>query len=308
MHRAHPFLNDMACRSTTFRCPLRSLCTVSYTAGGLPGATVYRRSATNSCLLPAKRCLLQASNRWATTNRQRVQTWDGSGCGHGYGCVQFCVVLFCSKCFGQGQGCAGPLPESTHHLLTVAILFNSPPPRDVLERPYTVGGEGLPPSPPGPSPRPPLPMLEADSQNFASAPLAPRGFKLQTFRPAFRGTLGGGGPRQTPPPQNRSMQLYGSTLVSYFLPNCRTCSGAKSFQTPLHQICLGVLLTRGGSTPPPPQSPPLPPPLLQFFPAQALVCQGSGIPVHFISLALQCLFICHSCRHHFPPLPLVPKP
>ena len=51
--------------------------------------------------------------------------------------------------------------------------------------------------PPWTLPRPPLPMLEADSHNFASAPLAPRGFKLQTFRPAF---LGGGGPSQTPPP------------------------------------------------------------------------------------------------------------
>ena len=49
-------------------------------------------------------------------------------------------------------------------------------------------------------------MLEADSQNFASAPSAPRGFTLKNFRPAFgHGTIGGpweeGGP-QPPPPQN----------------------------------------------------------------------------------------------------------
>ena len=50
---------------------------------------------------------------------------------------------------------------------------------------------------PPPAPRPPLPMFEADCQNFASAPSVPRGLKLQKFWPAFggdrRGTLGGGG-------------------------------------------------------------------------------------------------------------------
>ena len=61
-------------------------------------------------------------------------------------------------------------------------------------------------------PRPPLPMFEADSQIFASAPSVPRGFTLQIFRPPFggdhRGTLGGEGggvpansdPPPTPPP------------------------------------------------------------------------------------------------------------
>ena len=58
--------------------------------------------------------------------------------------------------------------------------------RDVLERPYTVGG-GPPPLPP------PLPMLEAESQNFASAPSAPTGFKPKNFRPAFGGD---GGPKE----------------------------------------------------------------------------------------------------------------
>ena len=39
------------------------------------------------------------------------------------------------------------------------------------------------PSPPplAPPPPTPLPIFEADSQNFAWAPLAPRGFKLQKF-------------------------------------------------------------------------------------------------------------------------------
>ena len=47
-------------------------------------------------------------------------------------------------------------------------------------------------------PPPPLPMFEADSHNFASVPLLPRGLKLQSFR----GTIGGpweeGGPSQPP--------------------------------------------------------------------------------------------------------------
>ena len=38
-------------------------------------------------------------------------------------------------------------------------------------------------------PLPPLPMVEADSQNIASGPSVPRGFTLQKFWPAF-----GGGP------------------------------------------------------------------------------------------------------------------
>ena len=62
----------------------------------------------------------------------------------------------------------------------------------------TAGGGGVPP-PPDPPPPPPLPMVEADSQTFASAPSVPRGLK---------GTLGGGGgvpanpppALQTPPP------------------------------------------------------------------------------------------------------------
>ena len=52
-------------------------------------------------------------------------------------------------------------------------------------------------------PPPPLPMFGTDSQNFASAPSAPRGSKLQNFRPAFGGdhrALAGGGSWPTPPP------------------------------------------------------------------------------------------------------------
>ena len=61
----------------------------------------------------------------------------------------------------------------------------------------------LPPLGP-PPPLPPLVMFEADSQNFASAPSVPRGFKFQNLWPAFggdhRGTIGGGRVRPNPPP------------------------------------------------------------------------------------------------------------
>ena len=46
--------------------------------------------------------------------------------------------------------------------------------RDVLERPYTGGGGGVAPA----CPPPPLPMFEADGQNFASAL---RGLRLKIF-------------------------------------------------------------------------------------------------------------------------------
>ena len=87
-----------------------------------------------------------------------------------------------------------------------------PPPSDVLERPYTAGGGGVPPLTPPSSlpldPLPPLPpplvMFEADSQSFASAPSVPRGFELHIFRPSFggdlKGTIGGGRVRPNPPP------------------------------------------------------------------------------------------------------------
>ena len=74
---------------------------------------------------------------------------------------------------------------------------------DALERPYTAGGGGGTPLATPPAPPPPPLMFEADSQNFASAPLAPRGFTLKDFRPAFGGdhrTLGGGGSQPNPPP------------------------------------------------------------------------------------------------------------
>ena len=77
-----------------------------------------------------------------------------------------------------------------------------PPPRDVLEWPYTVGGGGR--TPPRPPPPPPLPMFEADSQNFASAPLAPRGCKFEFLGPPSAGPIGGpkeeGCPGQPAPP------------------------------------------------------------------------------------------------------------
>ena len=64
----------------------------------------------------------------------------------------------------------------------------------------TVGGAGgyplLDPPPP-----PPLPMFEADSQNFASVPSVPRGFKLEKFLGWITGgPWEEGGPSQPPPP------------------------------------------------------------------------------------------------------------
>ena len=74
---------------------------------------------------------------------------------------------------------------------TQFFWVSDPSSRDVLGRPYTAGGGVTPWDPPPP----PLPMFEADSQKFASAPSVPRGFKLQIFRLAFAGdhwgTLGG---------------------------------------------------------------------------------------------------------------------
>ena len=85
----------------------------------------------------------------------------------------------------------------------------------MLERPYNVGGGRVPPPldpPPAPPPpprdptppHPPLPMFEADSQNFASAPSVPRGFKLKHLWPAFGGgrrrTREERGPPTVPPP------------------------------------------------------------------------------------------------------------
>ena len=83
--------------------------------------------------------------------------------------------------------------------------------RDVVERPYTAGGGGAPPPPPT------LPMFEADSQNFASAPSVPRGFRLQNFWPAFggdhRGTPGGGGSPANPPPPLSNTSLGGRGIL-----------------------------------------------------------------------------------------------
>ena len=53
-----------------------------------------------------------------------------------------------------------------------------------------------------PPPPPPLPMFEADSQGFASAPSVPRGFELQNLRSPFAGDHRGTpwGPPVPPPP------------------------------------------------------------------------------------------------------------
>ena len=79
-----------------------------------------------------------------------------------------------------------------------------PPPRDVLERPYTVAGGGYPP--PRPPPPPPLPMFEADSQNFCFGAFGAKRIEASNFMaPPSAGTIGGpweegGGGSHTPLP------------------------------------------------------------------------------------------------------------
>ena len=60
--------------------------------------------------------------------------------------------------------------------------------------------EGGYPPPPGPPSPPPFPTFEADSQNFASAPSVPRGFKRQNFLPAFGGDRRPSTPRRSQRP------------------------------------------------------------------------------------------------------------
>ena len=65
-----------------------------------------------------------------------------------------------------------------------------PPPLCVIPRPCA-----------NPPPPPPLPVLEADSQVFASAPSVPRGFPLPNLRRGPEGDPGRrGGPQPNPPP------------------------------------------------------------------------------------------------------------
>ena len=135
--------------------------------------------------------------------------------------------------------------------------------------PYTAGGGGGTPPPP-----PPLPMLEADSQNFASAPSVPRGFKLQKFRPAFgdhRGPWEEGGPSQTPltplsdPPPPSNASLPPPPPPGRWMP-VRTCSSADaclSWQKVQRREAnrrrhrLTKPTTKALCQPPPPSAPPL---------------------------------------------------
>ena len=125
------------------------------------------------------------------------------GCGGGRGCALWgareCETGMWSRscqCPHPSRRHAPPPPPQTRSLPHVGPVGS-----DVLERPYAAGGgRGTPPHP-----RPPLPMFEADCENFASAPSVPRGFNIENVRPAFggdhRGTLGGwGGPANPPSP------------------------------------------------------------------------------------------------------------
>ena len=96
-------------------------------------------------------------------------------------------------------------------------------------------------------------MFEADSQNFAWAPLAPRGFKLQNFRLAFgadhRGTGGGSQPNPpSDPPPPLLIHGWGCLCHSNFAP------ASPQFPT----ISSNVLLldwTLRDCYPPPPSAP-----------------------------------------------------
>ena len=73
------------------------------------------------------------------------------------------------------------------------------------QQPDGMSHKGARPPPPLDAPRsPPLPTLEADSHNFATAPLVPRGFKLP-----LAGTIGGpseeGGSWPPPPPSQPTL-------------------------------------------------------------------------------------------------------
>ena len=139
---------------------------------------------------------------------------------------------------------------------------------DVLEPPYTAGGAGG-----GYPPLPPLPMFEADSQNFSSVP---RGFTLKIFWPAFggdhRGTLGGGrGPSQTPLPPPLQTPIMGAPWLGPPPP----------LQTPIPPFQY-IPARRGGghgsplarTPPPPPKRAPMmgPPKPIQQHPG----CQRKG--------------------------------
>ena len=91
----------------------------------------------------------------------------------------------------------GPTGENTPQ--------TTPSPQGVLERPYTVGGRGVPP-----------PGHLADSKIFGL-----RKFKLKKISPAFsgdyRGTLGGGGSQPNPPPPP-PLQTLPSTPSNTSLP------------------------------------------------------------------------------------------
>ena len=88
-----------------------------------------------------------------------------------------------------------------------------------------------------PPPPSPLPMFEADSQNFALAPSVPRGFTLKYFGLPSAGTIGGpweeGGSQPKPPPRP-PLRIHplcgggGSSSSPSFLGIWRTYSSIQS--------------------------------------------------------------------------------
>ena len=119
------------------------------------------------------------------------------------------------------------------------------------------GGYPTPWTPPPPDAPPPhLPMFEADSQNFASAPSAPRGLKLWLASGGdHRGTQGGGNSSQTPlpppsdPPPPLLIHLWGRAFSD------PKFDGAEEAPAPIRV----ATKTEFGATDIAPEAPPHPP-------------------------------------------------
>ena len=78
------------------------------------------------------------------------------------------------------------LPKRPRTARRTSPIGGPPPPRDALERPYTVGRVGVPP--PGPHLPPPLlpfPCLRLTAKILLRRLRCQEDFKLQNFRPAF---------------------------------------------------------------------------------------------------------------------------
>ena len=115
------------------------------------------------------------------------------------GVVSTKQALLSWGCLSVRQAAPAPAWEGRQGVHTAPVRRGGGLFRDVSDRPYTVGGGGIPPPWTPLPPPPPLSMFDADSQNFASAPSAPRGFKLKDIWPAFGGDHRRRGSQPNPP-------------------------------------------------------------------------------------------------------------